>query len=162
MAWTSIIRPLAAAAALVGASAGGAAAQGQGYGVGEWNLVTQGGASVCNVVLTNRFIPDQANFRAFVRPDARCSDWRARGVAMWVVRGNELKLSDGAGRVALPRASRLRPRGTASDRVDGDHRLLDGDPVDRREGVRRVVGQALLGDFVQRLQFRRSSRPDEG
>lgn len=98
MAWTSNIRRLAAAAALVGVSAGTAAAQGQGYGVGEWNLVTQGGASVCNVVLTNRYIPDQANFRAFVRPGGRCTDWRARSVAMWVVRGNELKLSDGAGR----------------------------------------------------------------
>lgn len=94
----SILPRLAAAAALLGLSAGSAAAQGQGYGVGEWNLVTQGGASVCHVVLTNRYIPAQANFRAFVQGGPRCTDWRIRNLAMWVVRGNTLKLSDGYGR----------------------------------------------------------------
>jgi hypothetical protein len=92
-----IVLRLAALAAL-GASAASAAAQGQGYGVGEWNLVSQGGASVCNVVLTNRYIPEQANYRAFVRPGPRCTDWRARSIAMWVVRGNTLKIADGYGR----------------------------------------------------------------
>jgi hypothetical protein len=94
------MRPLALAAmaTALAAWAAPAAAQGQGYGVGEWNLVSQGGASVCHVVLSNRFIPEQANFRAFVRGGARCTDWRARNLQMWVVRGNTLKLSDGSGR----------------------------------------------------------------
>lgn len=94
----SMLQTLAIAVVSFGASAVPAAAQGQGYGVGEWNLVTYGGGSVCYVVLSNRFIPQQSAFRAFVRGGARCRDPRAQAVAMWVVRGNSLKLADGEGR----------------------------------------------------------------
>lgn len=80
---------------IFGIGAAPALAQGKGYGVGEWNLYT--GGSVCRVVLTERFIPSQNNYRAFVRPDGRCTDWRVRNLAMWVVRGNDLKLGDNRG-----------------------------------------------------------------
>jgi hypothetical protein len=98
MSSTSMLSRLTAALTLLGALAGSAAAQGQGYGVGEWDLVSQNGASVCGIVLSNRYIPEQANFRAFVQGGPRCTDWRARNIVMWVVRGNTLKLSDGYGR----------------------------------------------------------------
>ena len=81
--------------ALASAPALPAFAQGKGYGVGEWNLYT--GGSVCRVVLTERFIPSQSNYRAYVQPDGRCTDWRVRNLAMWVVRGNDLKLGDNRG-----------------------------------------------------------------
>ena len=93
-----IVPRLAIGLAALGFSAATAAAEGQGYGVGQWNLVTGGGASICTVVLTDRFIPEQSSFRAFVRGGARCTDPRARNVAMWAVRGNTLKLVDGFGR----------------------------------------------------------------
>lgn len=87
---------VAAAVAAV-LAAGPASAQGTGYGVGEWDLVTQGGASVCRLVLSTRYIPQQANYRVFHRGGQRCTDWRVRNIVMWVVRGNTLKLSDGYG-----------------------------------------------------------------
>ena len=84
------------AAGLFAACTSAAFAQGKGYGVGEWNLVS--GGSVCRLVLTERFIPQQNNYRALVRADGRCTDWRVRNLAMWVVRGNDLKLADNQGR----------------------------------------------------------------
>lgn len=98
MSKKTLLPRLALGLAVLGASAAAAAAQGFGYGLGEWNLVTQGGASVCHVVLTNRPIPSQASWRAFVRGGPRCSDWRARNLVMWSVRGNRMSLGDGNGR----------------------------------------------------------------
>ena len=93
----SVLPRLAIALAAFGFSAATAAAQGQGYGLGEWNLVTQGGASICHVVLTNRPIPAQGAWRAFVRGGPRCIDGRVRALAMWSVRGNRMGLADGQG-----------------------------------------------------------------
>lgn len=87
----------ATAAALLSGFADSASAQGQGYGVGEWNLITQGGASVCHVVLTSRLVPQQNAFQAFSRGGARCIDWRVRNLGLWVVRGNDLSLVDTRG-----------------------------------------------------------------
>lgn len=98
MTMKTILPRLAMGLAALGASAGAAAAQGFGYGLGEWNLVTQGGASICHVVLTNRPIPAQASWRAFVRGGPRCTDWRARNLVMWSVRGNRMGLADANGR----------------------------------------------------------------
>ena len=92
------IFPSAAVALLLGVISPPAFAQGFGYGLGEWDLITQGGASVCHVVLTNRPIPEQASWRAFVRGGPRCTDWRARSLVMWSVRGNRMGLADGTGR----------------------------------------------------------------
>lgn len=85
-------------ASLLVASAAPAAAQGQGYGLGEWNLVTQGGASVCHVSLTNQPLAQMSAWRAFVRGGQRCTDWRVRNLFLWSVRGNRMGLGDRNGR----------------------------------------------------------------
>jgi hypothetical protein len=86
---------------LLSVAADSAAAQSTGDSEGVWDLVTSGGASVCRLFLTTQIVSPQGQFRVRIQGGPNCHDSGIRRIALWVVRGNTLYLSDwGGNRIA--------------------------------------------------------------